>query len=103
MKWQIEFYADDRGHEPVVHFLETLSLEGKARVLRLFDLLCNIGVLLKEPYTKQIDGKLRELRTTDRQGEVRVLYFAFTGKTFVLLHGFIKKTEKTPKNEIEIA
>ncbi len=66
-------------------------------------MLRDYGVLLKEPYTRQIRGKIRELRIKDNQGAIRILYFAYTGRRFILLHGFIKKTDKTPEREIEIA
>ncbi len=71
--------------------------------MRLIDLLSDQGVLLKEPYTRQIRGKIRELRVKDHLGHIRVLYFTVTGRRFVLLHGFLKKTDKTPEREIEIA
>ncbi|MDO9287450.1 MAG: type II toxin-antitoxin system RelE/ParE family toxin [Thermodesulfovibrionales bacterium] len=56
-------------------------------------------------YYRDTKGKepVRELRIKDRQGAVRILYFTYSGKRFILLHGFIKKTEKTPEREIEIA
>jgi phage-related protein len=72
-------------------------------VFRLIDLLGDYGVLLKEPYTKQVRDKIREIRIRDDRGAVRILYFTFTGKRFVLLHGFVKKSDKTPGREIEIA
>ena len=72
-------------------------------MMRLIEFLAERGVLLKEPYTKQIRGKIRELRVKDKQGAVRVLYFTYTGKRFILLHGLIKKTDKTPEGDIEIA
>ena len=43
------------------------------------------------------------MRIKDSQGAVRILYFTYTGKRFILLHGFIKKTQKTPRDEIESA
>ena len=43
------------------------------------------------------------MRIKDKANIHRILYFAFTGRKFVLLHGFTKKTEKTPVREIEIA
>ena len=61
------------------------------------------GILLKEPYTRQVRGKIRELRIKDSQGAIRVLYFTYTGRRFILLHGFIKKTDKTPVQDIELA
>ncbi|MBI4847534.1 MAG: type II toxin-antitoxin system RelE/ParE family toxin [Nitrospirae bacterium] len=103
MHWTVEYYRGKDGKEPASDFLESLSTDARAKVFRLIKLLKDYGVLLKEPYTKQIKGKIRELRIKDSQGAVRILYFTFTGKRFILLHGFIKKTDKTPEREIEIA
>ncbi|MDP3298104.1 MAG: type II toxin-antitoxin system RelE/ParE family toxin [Thermodesulfovibrionia bacterium] len=47
--------------------------------------------------------KLFEIRIKDKTNIHRILYFTFTGRKFVLLHGFTKKTEKTPRGEIETA
>ena len=94
---------DAAGHEPAADFVDSLPIEVQAKILRFIDLLADYGVLLREPYTRQIKGKLRELRVTVRLGEVRILYFAFTNKRLILLHGFVKKTKKTPVREIEIA
>jgi phage-related protein len=101
--WVVEYYRDSKGKEPVAEFIDTLSNEARAKVFRTIKLLKDYGVLLKEPYTRQIKGKIRELRVTDRAGKIRVLYFAFKGRRIILLHGFIKKTEKTPFGEIETA
>lgn len=103
MPWEIVFYRDKNGKEPLAEFLNGLPVKTRARVVKLFDLLASAGVLLKEPYTRQIRGKIRELRVKDNLGHIRVLYFTFTGRRFVLLHGFLKKTDKTPEREIEIA
>lgn len=103
MDWIVEFYRNDKGKEPVAEFLDSLSLTTRAKIIRLIDLLSKKGVLLKEPYTRKVKGKIRELRVKDKEGAVRILYFSFTGKRFILLHGFIKKTNKTPKDDIEIA
>jgi len=65
--------------------------------------LAEHGVLLKEPYTRQIKGKLRELRIKDRSGQIRILYFGISKRRIILLHGFNKKTRKTPVKDIEIA
>jgi phage-related protein len=60
---------------------------------------------VKEPYVKPIAGsrKLFEIRIKDRSNIHRIFYFAFTGKRFILLHGFTKKTGKTPGKEILVA
>ena len=103
MEWIVDYYRDAKGNEPVKEFLNSLSLPAKAKMMRLIELLTERGVLLKEPYARHIKGKLRELRIKDSHGAVRVLYFTYTGRRFILLHGFIKKTEKTPDREIKIA
>jgi len=103
MAWTVEYYMDPRGREPVADFVDSLPTEGQAKVLRLVSLLADYGVLLKEPYTRQIRGKLRELRIRGKSGEVRILYFAFAERRLVLLHGFHKKTRKTSMHDIEIA
>ena len=103
MAWTVEYYRDAKGREPVAQFLDSLPIGTQAKVFRLIDLLARYHVLLKEPYTKQITGKVRELRVVDAIGKIRVLYFAHTGKRFILLCGFVKKMGKTPKREIDIA
>ena len=103
MDWIVEFYKDVNEREPVKDFFNSLSTDARAKVVKVINMLSDYGVLLKEPYTRQIRGKIRELRIKDSHGAIRVLYFTCTGKRFILLHGFIKKTEKTPVREIELA
>jgi phage-related protein len=103
MSWEVEYYRDEKGKEPVAGFIDSLPQESAIKVFRTIKLLQSYGVLLKEPYTKQIKDKLRELRIKDSKGAIRIFYFTFTGRRFILLHGFIKKTDKTPENEIAVA
>lgn len=103
MDWTVEYYRDSKDKEPVAEFIDALSNETRAKVFRTIKLLKNYGVLLKEPYTRQVRGKIRELRIRDSAGAVRIFYFTFTGRRIILLHGFVKKTEKTHSSEIEIA
>ena len=99
----MEYYRNENGKEPVADFIESLPDKAKAKVFRTIKLLKDYGVLLKEPYTKQIRGKIRELRIKDSQGAIRVLYFTYTGMRFIFLHGFIKKADKIPIKDIELA
>lgn len=105
MQWQIEYYKTIEGKSPVKEFIYSLSPESKAKYIFIADLLEEYGIVVKEPYVKPITGhrKLFEIRIKDKANIHRILYFAFTGKKFVLLHGFTKKTEKTPGREIKIA
>ncbi len=103
MDWTVEFYKSRDNKEPAMDFLNSLSTSARAKVVKLLNLLVEYGVLLKEPYTKQVKGKIRELRIKDSQGAIRILYFTYTGKRFILLHGFVKKTDRTPVSDIELA
>ena len=61
--------------------------------------LSKYGTYLGEPYIKHLDGEIWELRPLKN----RIMFFAYDGKQFVLLSHFIKKTQKTPKREIDKA
>ncbi|MCM1235264.1 MAG: type II toxin-antitoxin system RelE/ParE family toxin, partial [Ruminococcus flavefaciens] len=71
------------------------------------ELLRKLGGELKEPYVKPIKGKhnkgLYELRIKFSSDIARIFYFTYYNNKFVLLHGFIKKTMKTPEKEIDQA
>ncbi|MBS3982355.1 MAG: type II toxin-antitoxin system RelE/ParE family toxin, partial [Dethiobacter sp.] len=56
-----------------------------------------------EPHVKNISGKLWELRIKSTSDISRIFYFIPVGKNIVLLHGFVKKTQKTPNREIQTA
>ena len=104
MSWNIEFYETEGGGIPVRKFLDSLSMKHKAKSQLVIDLLSEYGHLLKEPFTKHISGtKLKELRIQASPNIYRIFYFAHIDKKFVLLHGFTKKTEQTPRKEIRIA
>jgi len=61
--------------------------------------LSNVGLRAKEPYAKHLDGDIWELRPV----RDRILYAAWDGKSFILLHIFQKDTQKTPRREIDRA
>ncbi len=67
------------------------------------NLLINKNGQLGLPYTKYIDDKIWELRVDFDKNYYRIFYFIFDGKKIILLHGFSKKTNKTPRNELNKA
>ena len=78
----------------------------KARILRIVDMLTAQGPQhVKEPYVQHIEGhrKLFEIRAKGKDGIARVFYCTISGQQIILLHGFIKKSNKTPRREIDIA
>jgi phage-related protein len=58
---------------------------------------------VREPYVKQLEGVLWEMRLKGRSGIARAVYVTAVGKRIVVVHVFVKKTQKTPRREIAIA
>ena len=63
----------------------------------------SFGLQLSLPYVKHLENKLWELRVQAGRKAYRVIYFAWTGQRFILLHAFLKKSAKTPRQELAIA
>lgn len=105
-KHAIYFYKDKNGKEPVLEYLkELLSQNGKdsrikaTKIQDYINILSEHGTKIGEPYIKHIDGEIWELRPL----RDRIFFAAWVNNSFVLLHHFIKKTQKTPNKEIEKA
>jgi phage-related protein len=75
----------------------------RAKIVMLIELLAENGSALWEPYSKHLVDGIFELRAKVGSDISRVFYFFVIGKRIVLTNGFIKKTQKTPKSEIELA
>ena len=101
--YEIILYDTEDGRCPVQELLDSLEPKLLAKTLRTIDLLEMNGPLLREPYSKLLENGIFELRTKQGSDITRVLYFFIIGKKAVLTNGFVKKTQKTPKEEIQIA
>ncbi len=101
--WSIEYFRSSSGNCPVEEFIDSLDGRSRAKVARTLDLLEEFGVGLGMPYAKPLENRLWELRVREGRNRYRVIYFLATGRTFVLLHGFSKKTSAVSRKEIEIA
>lgn len=101
--WRIVFYIDGRGNSPVEEFLKGLDLKTQARFDYSIRQLQALNTRVGEPLVKHIEGKLWELRRESGTNIYRVFYFFYTGRRIVFLHGFQKKSQKTPRREIETA
>lgn len=104
----IEFYETEDGKCPIWDFLEVLRLKAPtnkdARIQHkqaslYIELLQQNGTHMNAEITKHLDDGIWELRP----GNNRVFYFFYQNDTYVLLHQFRKKSQKTPKREIEKA
>lgn len=106
--YNIEFYENSSGKSELWDFLESLRQKSQTskdariqykQILFYIELLSNNGLNLNENITKHLGDDIWELRP----GNNRVLYFFMKDNTFVLLHHFRKKSQKTPRREIEKA
>jgi phage-related protein len=104
--FEIIFYKDIKGNKPVLDYLNRLNKrnnkDNRINVNKIYDyldVLRQVGTAAGEPYIKHLDGAIWELRPIKN----RILFAAWNGKSFILLHHFTKKTRKTPPSEIEQA
>ena len=103
MRIEVEFYELPDGTVPVQEFLESLTLKMRAKMFREIDLLVQNGPELRMPYSRAVGEGIFELRSKVSTDISRVFYFFFVGNRAVLTNGFVKKTQKTPRREIELA
>lgn len=101
--YRVFWYTNSNGNSPVQETVNTLSIDDRAKVYAQIELLRVYGPCLTEPYVKTIRSKLKELRLRIKQGQYRILFFIYTEGSIYLLHSFVKKTQKTPEQDISIA
>ena len=98
MPWTIDYYSEDVRLE-----IEALPVGIRASYARLAELLEEFGLELRMPHSRAMGSRLFELRPRGREGIARVFYCAKVGRKIIILHSFIKKTNDTPKRELDIA
>ena len=101
MSYSVKLYKNNRGEEPVRRFIFIQNSQTQAKYVRMRRLLQDYGPHLAYPHAKHVVGNLFELRIKG-QTEIRVFY-AWIGNSYFLLHAFKKKSQKTPRQEIEKA
>ena len=99
----VDYYKTVDGHCPVMEFFESLNEKLEAKTLRTVELLEKEGNELGMPFSKHLEDGIFELRTQLGSDITRVLYFFMKDKTIILTHGFVKKTQKTPPEQIKRA
>jgi Phage-related protein len=106
--FKVIFYIDKSGNEPIKDFLLELSRKAQSskndriqfnKISAYIRALQTYGTRIGKTTVKHIDGDLWELRPLEN----RIFFFYWRDNTFVLLHHFIKKSQKTPTKEIEQA
>lgn len=96
--WTVIFTPDAESE------FRALPADMQAHGVRIAQMLQTMGPSrVREPYVKHLDGKLWEMRLSGRDGIARALYFARVGRRLYVVRVFVKKTQKTPRREIELA
>ena len=100
---EIKFYEDQTGRVPVKEFLDDLDIKMRQKMLRSIQALQDMGISLRMPLSESLEDGIFELRAKSGTNISRVMYFFIIGNRAVLTHGFIKKTQKTPRRELQRA
>ena len=99
MAWKVEIL-----NERVRAEIRALPADLRARFVRLGERIEQLGLIgLSEPHVKHLEGKLWEMRLSGRDGIARALYVTAIGERIIVLRVFTKKTQKTPRTEINLA
>jgi phage-related protein len=99
MSWTTVFATAEVQEE-----LDALPRDMRASFERIVGLISALGLeRIREPYIKHLQDKLWEMRLNGKDGIARAIYITAIGKRVVILRVFTKKTQKTPRREIELA
>ena len=102
-EYELQLYELADGTCPVATFLSKLDPKMRAKVLWTMNLLEEHGPDLRGPYSKHLTDGIFELRVKFGSDITRTLYFFHFGKKIILTNGFVKKEQKTPKQQIKLA
>jgi len=98
MQWKITFYSEK---------VEAKTLKFPSGILANFlhiaEMIEKLGPNIGKPYVGSLSSGLYEIRAKGKEGIGRSMYCVAKGKEVVILHSFIKKTQKTPKKELDLA
>ncbi|MBK6737791.1 MAG: type II toxin-antitoxin system RelE/ParE family toxin [Haliea sp.] len=96
------FYATPQGTEPVREWLKGLD-EADRRIVGQDIATAEYGWPVGMPLSRSLGGRLFEIRSNITGGKISRVIFAVVGRKMVLLHGFVKRTQKTPKHDLDLA
>ncbi len=103
MHISIDFYTLEDGRKPAKDFLDGLDQKMRAKMVRTIELLEKNGPDLRNPYSEYLEDGIFELRAKVGSDISRELYFFFYDKKAILTNGFLKKSQKTPRKQLELA
>lgn len=99
MRWSVGFLDEETRAK-----LDAFPPDIRASFQRVVELIQAHGLEhVREPYLKHLEGRLWEMRLKGKSGIARAVYVTASGMRVVVVHVFAKKTEKTPRKEIDLA
>lgn len=99
MPWTVQFLNDEVESE-----VAALPDDMQAKLFRIIDMIEQFGLVsMREPYVKHLEKSLWEMRIKGRDGIARAIYVTVSGKRAVVVRVFRKKTQKTPRSELQLA
>lgn len=101
--FEVQFYEKANGECPVEQFLNALDVKMRVKLVMILKVLQEKGNQLREPYSKHLEDGIFEIRGKVGSDISRVLYFFYYDRKIIVTNGFIKKTQKTPNREIQLA
>lgn len=101
--FEVGFYETAEGHAPAEEFIRSQPTKMRAKILRALELLEEKGNSLRMPHSEFLDDGIFQIRAKVGNDISRVLYFFVVENKVILTNGFVKKTQKTPPNEIALA
>lgn len=102
---KFEFYTRPNKRIEFIEFLQSLPLKDKQKLLATISMIQEHGLLVAQrmEWVKKLDNDIFEIRSKVSSNIQRALYFHVIDDRYIITHGFTKKTQKTPINEIEHA
>ncbi len=97
------YYLTESGKCPVRDFIDSLDYKTQRKFFFVKELLEEFGHKLPYPHAKYIGNDIFEIRFSGQEGYIRVLYFFYHQYKVIFTNGFIKKSGKAPRNEVETA
>ncbi len=101
--YECVYFISDSGNCSVKDFIDSLDIRSKRKFFYKKELLEEFGPKLPYPHAKYMGGGIHELRFEGAEGAIRIIYFFYCNNRIVLTNGFIKKTKRTPSQELESA
>ena len=99
----VVLYETEDGKTPVEDWMDSLDPKMRAKLIAMLLLLEEKGNALRKPYTESLGDGIFELRAIQGNNISRALFFFYFNQRIIVTNGFIKKQQKTPANEIQLA